>query len=165
MSNTYPGTLFGGIWTEINNVFLVGAGSSYTVDTTGGSNTHSHSVGETTTGGTSLTTSTIPAHTHGQVTISGIAPFRDVNNTGHDMLRAASGILSRSNTDWSGTHRAQQMTNINNPIDNILNISVTHTHTSQGSGSAHTHSQVATTTYDGINTPPYIVAYMWRRTG
>ena len=51
-SATSPASLFGGTWTQIQNRFLVGAGSSYTVGATGGSATVALSVNQ------------MPAHTH-----------------------------------------------------------------------------------------------------
>lgn len=47
--NTSPATLFGGTWTPLYDRFLIGAGNSYGVNTTGGSTyqdyTHNHPVG------------------------------------------------------------------------------------------------------------------------
>ena len=52
LSNTNPGTLFGGTWEAINDRFLLSAGSSYSAGSTGGAATHK------------LTTSEMPSHTH-----------------------------------------------------------------------------------------------------
>ena len=49
---TSPETLFGGTWEEINDVFLLSAGSTYTAGNTGGASA------------VALTTSNLPAHTH-----------------------------------------------------------------------------------------------------
>lgn len=72
--STSPATLFGfGSWTRIQGRFLLGAGSSYSVNGTGGEATHT------------LTTSEIPAHTHATYrqnsagTISGIFTYSASN--------------------------------------------------------------------------------------
>jgi microcystin-dependent protein len=52
VSSTSPASLFGGSWTQLQNRFLLGAGSSYSNGSTGGESTHT------------LTTSEMPSHTH-----------------------------------------------------------------------------------------------------
>ena len=52
VSNTSPASLFGGTWEQIQNRFLLAAGSSYTAGNTGGAST------------VTLTTSQIPSHRH-----------------------------------------------------------------------------------------------------
>lgn len=51
-SSTSPASLFGGTWEQIENRFLLAAGSSYTAGNTGGEATHK------------LTANEIPSHTH-----------------------------------------------------------------------------------------------------
>lgn len=53
VNNTNPSTLFGGTWVQLQNRFLLGAGSSYTAGVTGGSATHT------------LTIDEMPSHSHG----------------------------------------------------------------------------------------------------
>lgn len=45
LNNTNPSTYFGGTWELIKDRFLVGAGNSYSANSTGGSKTHSHKYG------------------------------------------------------------------------------------------------------------------------
>lgn len=52
MSSTNPGTLFGGTWEQIQNRFLLSAGSTYTAGATGGEATHT------------LTEQEMPSHNH-----------------------------------------------------------------------------------------------------
>lgn len=52
VSSTTPASLFGGSWSQLENRFLLGAGSSYTNGATGGSATHT------------LTASEMPSHNH-----------------------------------------------------------------------------------------------------
>lgn len=53
VNNTNPSTLFGGTWVQLQNRFLLGAGSSYTAGATGGEATHK------------LTVDEMPNHSHG----------------------------------------------------------------------------------------------------
>lgn len=60
VNSTSPATLFGGTWEQIEDTFLLAAGSSFAAGATGGAATHHHS-----TAGHTLTVSEIPSHTHG----------------------------------------------------------------------------------------------------
>ena len=53
VNSTSPATLFGGTWEQLENRFLLGAGSSYTAGSTGGEETHT------------LTIDEMPSHNHG----------------------------------------------------------------------------------------------------
>ncbi len=44
MNNTSPATFLGGTWEPLKDRFLIGAGNSYSVNSTGGSTSHSHSL-------------------------------------------------------------------------------------------------------------------------
>lgn len=59
MSATSPATIFGGTWTQLQNRFLIGAGSSYAVGAEGGATSHAHG-----TNAHALTISEIPSHSH-----------------------------------------------------------------------------------------------------
>ena len=108
VNSTSPQTLFGGTWVQLKDRFLLGAGSTYSNGSTGGSATHK------------LTIDEMPAHTHeiGSVypfTAGGNLPFLPYTNT------------TTKYNDW-GTHTS-------------------------GGDKAHN------------NMPPYLVVYMWKRTG
>lgn len=47
LDSTSPETLFGGTWEVVNDVFLIGASSSYTAGSSGGSKTHLHTFDST----------------------------------------------------------------------------------------------------------------------
>lgn len=55
VSSTSPESLFGGTWEQIQDTFLLSAGSTYTAGDTGGEATHT------------LTTSEMPSHSHSGV--------------------------------------------------------------------------------------------------
>ena len=44
LNSTNPGTLFGGTWEQLQDRFLLGAGSSYSAGSTGGAATHNHNI-------------------------------------------------------------------------------------------------------------------------
>ena len=74
VNSTSPQTLFGGTWVQLKDRFLLGAGSTYSNGSTGGSATHK------------LTIDEMPAHTHeiGSVypfTAGGNLPFLPYTNT------------------------------------------------------------------------------------
>lgn len=58
-----PNQLFGGTWERIKDVFLIGAGSSYTAGTTGGAASISYTPSGT-VGNHTLTIAEIPSHSH-----------------------------------------------------------------------------------------------------
>ena len=116
VNNTNPGTLFGGTWEQLQDKFLLGAGSSYTNGATGGSAT------------VTLTTNQIPAHTHGSKTLTGKIDgiMMDDGRT-----KTINGVFSASTPrqrSWSGTDGDAVRT---------INFSSTHEHTSVGGGQAH----------------------------
>ena len=63
LNNTNPGTLFGGTWEQLKDRFLLGAGDSYSVGSTGGAATHT------------LTVNEMPNHRHIGIGIDGVYVF------------------------------------------------------------------------------------------
>ena len=63
LSSTNPGTLFGGTWEQLKDRFLLGAGSSYSVGSTGGEAAHTLSIQE------------MPNHRHIGIGIDGVYVF------------------------------------------------------------------------------------------
>lgn len=60
-NDTNPSLLFGGTWEQLENRFLLGAGSSYTAGNTGGSATMAHTHA---TSNHTLTVAEMPSHSH-----------------------------------------------------------------------------------------------------
>lgn len=58
MNSTNPATLFGGTWEQIQNTFLLAAGTGYTAGTTGGEASHT------------LTVDEMPSHKHDVTTVT-----------------------------------------------------------------------------------------------
>lgn len=188
INNTDPGTLFGGTWEQIEDSFLLSAGTTYTAGDTGGSATMAHThdqvattsggPSQTNTGGTSLSVANMPAHNHNSRSLSGRMVFRKYSTTsgfmwlpGGDSV-TSDGIVSRARNHSSGSAYLNPSWGSSGYID-LITINATHTHDTQGSGTAHTHtlnahthSTSATTTgpaSNNNNMPPYLVVYMWKR--
>lgn len=149
VESTSPRTLFGGTWTQLQNRFLLGAGDTYTNGATGGVTTHTHN-----TKAYTLTTANLPAHTHGSKTLTGTMQsiLMDDKVTGGIVV---SGICSAT------APRQRSFENSDGTAIYKVTINMTHEHTSVGSGSSHNHGA----TSSGSNMPPYLVVYMWKRTG
>lgn len=183
VSSTNPGFLFGGTWEQIEDTFLLCAGSTYLAGSTGGSATHTHSYNHThttdatTTGATTLTLSQVPSHSHtvnshnhaqndwvigmdngkkNQAAPNGSTLFQTVASGANGR---AGGIYDLKNKGWNNT-------------DNYVTGSSAPGTNAQGGGGSHTHSQIATTS-NGPNTtntdnasslPPYLVVYVFKRT-
>lgn len=110
VNNTNPSNLFGGTWTQLKDRFLLGAGSTYTNGSTGGSATQK------------LSAANLPSHTHPQYV-------------------ATDGGSTSANLDYNGW-------------------------VSNGKAVAQGIPTGATgqgTRFDIM--PPYLVVYMWQRTG
>lgn len=110
VNDTNPANLFGGTWTQLKDRFLLGAGSTYTNGSTGGSATQK------------LSAANLPSHTHPQYV-------------------ATNGGSTSANLDYNGW-------------------------VSNGKAVAQGIPTGATgqgTKFDIM--PPYLVVYMWQRTG
>ena len=59
VNSTNPATLFGGTWEQLEDRFLLGAGTTYTAGDTGGEAAHT------------LTSDEMPSHTHGSKSLVG----------------------------------------------------------------------------------------------
>lgn len=136
-ANFDPNNDWGGTWELMSEgLTLVSAGNTYPIQS-----------GTTKDGGeatVTLSTSNLPAHTHGSKSLTGHLSITTVaqSSTG------SSGIVS---VESGGTG---QYTGTNSQSRNYakFNLDATHEHSSVGSGTAHN------------NMPPYKAAYCWHRT-
>lgn len=167
VNDTSPATLFGGTWEEIaGGRVLMGADSTYTLGSTGGSYTHTLSADE------------MPSHTHtgssggagghshtlGSFAGYGALQQRDNANVYSDWV-SASGVFSTSGfTDWR-TRCTSGGTSGANTLHFTLNAN-----TVGGASSTvgdHAHSIGIANTGGGQahnNIQPYLVVKMWKRT-
>ena len=174
IDSTNPTTLFGGTWEQIQDKFLLSAGSNYTAGATGGSATNSHThtqvavrtVGPsvTETGSTALTAAQMPSHRHYGIYINDSNSFWYNNNAlfGVYLYNTTPqvGNLKPVTTDWGATNSNMQHTQ--NTMTGPQGSGQGHTHSM-----SHTHDIGATTTgaaSDTNNMPPYLAVYMWKRT-
>ena len=138
VSSTSPAILFGGTWEQIQNRFLLAAGSSYTAGKTGGAST------------VTLTSSQIPSHTH--------SVNLNTGNSGvhtHVVWKYASG-----SGNWAANPGGRNATTAidSGMVMGIADSAGEHNHAISGNtgsiGDGKSHN----------NMPPYLVVYMWKRT-
>ena len=158
--STSPAVLFGGTWTQITNRFIFAAGSGYSVNSTGGSATktlvtdnlpsHSHSCGAA------------GNHTHTRGTMNITGTFGTGSNTPSLYRDDTSGAFYNSGTN--GNKYGSGNTNNDRTSKVTLDASRNWSGATSSNGS-HAHTIGSTgkgTAFDVM--PPYIVAYVWRRT-
>ena len=123
VNSTSPAKLFGGTWKRIKDKFLLSAGDTYSAGATGGESSHT------------LTTSEMPAHSHG------------VNTSGEYFVTTEENNANNTRVAYSS--------NGNRWVDGQTSTSHFHHRTGTstvGSGAAHN------------NMPPYLAVYVWKRT-
>lgn len=144
VNNVNPGTIFGGTWEQIQDRFLLAAGSTYGGGSTGGSANHTHTSAAHihTTAGHVLTVAEMPSHTHGI--------YYDAN-----FCAANTGNIN----SWK-----QGLVNVDAPGAYPTNMPQPYT----GGGASHSHGNTGSTTPGNTGSssslPPYLAIYVWKRT-
>lgn len=85
-SSTNPSTYLGGTWEQIKDVFLLGAGDTYSASSTGGEATHT------------LTTNEMPSHNHSTVYLCSFSGGSVNTRTGYGYEEVALNKSSYGNT-------------------------------------------------------------------
>ena len=159
---------------DLRNRFVVSAGSAYAVNSTGGSLNHIHTA-EGSTGFTALSTSQMPAHSHG---VSDPGHAHGVSDPGHGhnpilsggggALRMVTGGFQTLNTDGAEVTAVPGGSNSRvtaAPAATGIGIIGSPTYiniASAGGGAGHNHS-VSTTIANASNLPPYYaLAYIMK---
>ena len=151
--STSPATLFGGTWTQITNRFIFAAGSGYSVNSTGGSATKS------------LVTDNIPSHSHSCGSAGSHTHTRGTMNiTGTVGTMCDNGVNPSGAFYVSGTSGKLENTSGEPDWNTYFDASRNWTGATSSNGS-HSHTIGSTGKGTAFNVmPPYIVAYVWRRT-
>ena len=150
--NTSPATLFGGTWVQIENRFLLAAGSSYAAGATGGSANavvpyHRHSVTAVSDGITG------GAHSHKSSTTTEYFVTSEASGAYNAGFTAgASGQSRRVDAPEASSSIFHHRANTNSP---------THTHDLPAHNTDYIGTSGNTT---GANMPPYLAVYVWKRT-
>ena len=137
VNNINPSTLFGGIWEQIKDRFLLAAGDSYVAGSTGG---HAE----------------LQEHSHVIPSLSGTA--QSSGNHNHVTSRRTSTYGSGMQANWRCITAPSSANGDYNQVSNTEN-SGAHTHniTTNASNTGTTGNG------DGGNMPPYLTVYVWKR--
>ena len=184
-NSTNPKDMFGfGTWEQIKDTFLLTAGDTYKAGNTGGTASHTHSIGHThgvpgvahthtsaahthsinghthTTGNHTLTIAEIPSHTHkATYSASAVGSGWESYRTGDSTTKGANDYLIAP-TGGGGAHGHG-----NTGSTSLTTNSATPGATGSTTPSATTtNSQSTSTSGSTSNLTPYLVVYAWKRT-
>lgn len=159
VNNVSPATFIGGTWTALTDRVLIGAGSSYTVNATGGATTHTHT--------SAAHTHTSAAHTH--TTAGHVLTINEMPNHTHGIYYDPNfcAVHTGNNNSWK-----QGLVNVDSPGAYYTNMPQPYT----GGNGSHNHGNTGSTTPGNTgsttpgntgsssNLPPYLAVYMWKIT-
>lgn len=142
VNSTSPATIFGGTWEQIEDTFLLAAGSTYSAGDTGGK--------------ANYVAADMPKHSHtrGTMNITGEWSINDDSgNAGLDAPNSGSGAISAKNGTGYGSDNAGS---------GSWNVTKGFKFNAASAWSGST-SEVGTNTTAEI-LPPYLAVYVWKRT-
>lgn len=147
VNNVSPQTFLGGTWEQIEDTFLLSAGSKHTAGSTGGEESHILSVAES------------PSHTHtrGTMEITGNFEMQVQSWSGgfDHLVRTTSGAFTRGDRNGSSvaSDTPAQENRDYKPDVVAFNASRSWTGETSSVGGNVAHN----------NMPPYLTVYMWKR--
>lgn len=149
LNNTNPDTLFPGThWEQIQDRFLLSAGSNYNAGNTGGNDTHTHNY----------------SHTHG---VPGVSHNHALSDNGYaKIVMHGSGHIrykELNTSSWSANYKMGTLTYGSETYSESWGAALGGTTDNKTPSATTTNSQSTTTTESGSNMPPYLVVYMWKR--
>ena len=160
VNNVNPGTIFGGTWEQIQDRFLLAAGSTYEGGATGGTASHTHTSAAHihTTAGHTLTEAELPTidggfavpviPMHGSKGIYGKAYGTDFGTIGSSNSYGITQGMTGTSITTSGTQYGYGFR--------------------FGGGASHSHGNTGSTTPGNTGSssslPPYLAIYVWKRT-
>lgn len=144
-----PNTSWGGTWVlETEGQVHISGSASGTYQVSGATTNTSDGGAATVT----LTEADIPAHTHGNKSITGSFWARKHGSNASDNVAAYSGICSTGTYGGPNYTGATSNTTVSGYKPGVVVINASHEHTSFGSNGAHNNMQ------------PYIIVNRWHRT-
>ena len=153
-NSTSPATLFGGTWTQITNRFIFAAGSGYSVNSTGGSATKTLSTDNIPSHSHSCGSAGSHTHTRGTMNITGYIDGMDQDNKCAGAFYQTAPGSAWNNQGNSNNERRMANFDASRSWTGETSPNGSHAHTIGSTGKG--------TAFDVM--PPYIVAYVWRRT-
>ncbi|MBQ7030837.1 MAG: hypothetical protein IJN13_00500 [Bacilli bacterium] len=159
-NSTNPTYLFGGSWKQLTDRFLIGAGSSYSVNSTGGSSSHTHSGPNHCHSGPNHCHSG-PSHTH-PLGDNGYAKIHHNNSYFWSREIATPG--------WTDTSKMGSISGSTVSTNNSSGTALGGNTDAAGTGNTG-YAGTGNTSYSGTGStgsastiPPYLAVYMWERT-
>ena len=152
--STSPEVLFGGTWVRVQDRMILAAGSTYTAGSTGGSATKTLSVANMPTHSHSCSSTGNHTHTRGTMNITGTF-FSEATGGGYPY----SGAFYYNGSGYRGVDgndgdNARTVFDASRSWSGSTSSNGNHQHTIGNNGSGTAFNIM----------PPYIVAYVWRRT-
>jgi hypothetical protein len=170
-----PGLGLVGTWTAVGQRFLCasGGGLGFALGTTGGSNSHSHTIDANTNAASahshtlsSNATDFVSDHTHGTngSTSTGVTHYHPTSTVGSQTSRflgdsGSSPIATHSHNSWNSTPSHSHSTPTTGAAGGH-----SHTLTSTATSNSSTHTHTNSTPASANNLLPLFVVYMWKRT-